>query len=73
VVMMMPDDNHLSLAGFRRRQPVGVGLSTGRIALVSMDGRLQEPVSEVAGWPYAVLSVGTGRPSGNRQIATMRI
>jgi hypothetical protein len=27
--MMMPDDNHLSLAGFRRRQPVGVGLSTG--------------------------------------------
>jgi hypothetical protein len=31
--MMMPDDNHLSLAGFRRRQPVGVGLSTGRIAL----------------------------------------
>jgi hypothetical protein len=25
---MMPDDNHLSLAGFRRRQPVGVGLST---------------------------------------------
>jgi hypothetical protein len=57
--MMMPDDNHLSLAGF---SPAAAGRCRAldrfnavhparRIALVLMDGRLQKPVSEVAGWP----------------------